>query len=83
MRLPLEQKIDINRYYTTLYDVSTQNIMTVEQAQAQLRRARLAQHKTNISKALQESNDEKLSTACSGFVALYRGQKPKKKGKND
>ena len=59
--------------------VSATQTLSVDQAKAQLRVARLAQHKQNITRAIQSGNDEKLSVACSGFVALYRSNKNKKK----
>lgn len=65
--------------------------ISVEDAKKILRQARLADHKTNIAEAVRIGNDEKLATACSGFLALYRNSQAKKtpteknsqKGKNE
>ena len=81
--------------YSTMQDsdmstmtTAPQNI-SVEEAKKVLRQARLAEHEINIAEALRAKNREKLATACSGFLALYRNSQKKptdkssQKGKNE
>lgn len=61
-------------------DMSTQNILSVEQAKKQLKQARLHEHRERIRKALSSSNDAELAKACSRFFASFtnKGKKVKK-----
>ena len=56
---------------------------TVEEAKRQLRQARLAEHKRNISKYLSSGNDKELAKACSSFKSMFELKKQPKAKPSD
>ena len=52
--------------------------LTVEQAERQLRYARLAEHKRTMAEGLAERSDEKVALGASRFLAIYRNKSQKK-----